>query len=43
MIRTSIASHQSVTSATVECNATRSNVLLCHAASLLYKLGPNDL
>lgn len=41
-MRPSIASPQPISSALVECNASRSNVLLCHDASLLYKLGPED-
>lgn len=32
-----------LTSATVQCDATRGELLLCHAASLAHKTGPKDL
>lgn len=40
MRKTSIAL---LTGATVQCDATRKELLLCHAASLVHKTGPNDL
>lgn len=43
MLITSVGSHQSATSVAVECNAMRSNVLLCRDVSFVHNLGPGDL